>query len=128
MKLLLDTHTFLWFCEGNSSLSVPARGLIETAGSCCLVSVASLWEITIKAGLGRLDLKLSIPELVESQVHGNGFDLLALRPEHLQTLLRLPYHHRDPFDRLLVAQSLVEGGAFVSRDEHLDAYGINRRW
>lgn len=128
MNLLLDTHTFLWFCEGTSSLGVEARRLIEDPGSRRLVSVASLWEITIKAGLGRLKLNLTVPDLVRRQVIGNGFELLQILPEHLQAVLGLPFHHRDPFDRLLVAQATTESAVLLSRDDHLDAYGIDRRW
>jgi len=92
------------------------------------LSVASLWERAIKISIGRLKLEISFPELVEHQVKGNAIELLPIRPAHLDTLATLPFHHRDPFDRLIVAQSLTEGIPVVSRDEALTSYPIHRLW
>lgn len=107
MKLLLDTHAFLWFIEGNSTLSELARNLIEEQANQRFLSVASLWEIAIKSSIGKLELKMTLTELVEREVYGNAIELLEIQPEHLDELTKLPFHHRDPFDRLILAQSLT---------------------
>lgn len=129
MRLLLDTHAFLWFIAGSSELSDTARPLIEDPGNAPLLSVASLWEMAIKISLGRLSLGQSFEVLIPQQLALNGVDLLPIDFEHTAAVASLPYHrHRDPFDRLLVAQAMVEGLPIVSRDAAFDAYGIQRLW
>lgn len=128
MTFLLDTHTFLWFIDGSPKLSLYARSLIEAPANTRLVSVGSLWEMAIKRALRKLELKMSFLELVEQEIYGNGMQLLSIEPPHLDWLARLHFHHRDPFDRLLVAQSLVEGIPLVSYDSAFDAYGVERWW
>ena len=98
MRVLLDTHAFLWFVGGDARLSGYARSLITDPANARLLSVGSLWEMAIKANLGRLRLELPFPELVERQVRGNAIDVLPVRPAHLDEVARLPLHHRDPFD------------------------------
>ena len=93
-----------------------------------LVSPASYWEIAIKVGLGKLDLRSSYDEFMHRGIVGNDFAILPIEPKHTSLLTRLPLHHRDPFDRLLVAQATVEHLAIVSADEALDAYGVRRLW
>lgn len=128
MKLLLDTHTFLWFINDSPKLSTTARVLIEDAFNEPLVSVASLWEMAIKLSIGKLDLKKPFETFVPDQLELNGFDQLAIDFHHIAAVAGLPFHHRDPFDRLLVAQALAEGIPLVSADELLDAYGVVRLW
>lgn len=128
MKLLLDTHTFLWFIAGNQSLSSNARLLIEDAANDKFISPASLWEIAIKFSLGRLPLSAPFDALIPQQMSINGFELLPIEIEHIAAVATLPHHHRDPFDRLLVAQSLVERMPVIGIDVMFDAYGINRLW
>jgi PIN domain nuclease of toxin-antitoxin system len=128
MKGLLDTHTLLWFVAGDSQLSQTARTFIERGDTEIYVSVASLWEITIKSSLGKLQLSAPIKQFLEEAVEGNGFILLPIEPSHLNEVHALPFHHRDPFDRLLIAQSQAEGMLFVSTDRAMDAYGITRIW
>jgi PIN domain nuclease of toxin-antitoxin system len=128
LKLLLDTHTFLWFIGGSDELSVKARELIEEPVNERFLSVASLWEMAIKASIGRLKLALSFPELVRREVQGNAMELVEIRPEHLDKVARLPFHHRDPFDRLIVAQSLVEDMTIVSRDTAFKSYPVRSLW
>src|SRR2546421_4707328 len=99
MRLLLDTHTFLWFIGGSSDLSGTARGLIENLGNERLLSVASLWEMAIKVSTGKLKLKLPFTELVEREVEGNAIKLLGVAAAHLDELAKLTFHHKDPFDR-----------------------------
>lgn len=128
MRLLLDTHTFLWFIGGSDKLSGDARSLIEDPTNERLLSMASLWEMAIKASLGRLKLDLSFPEMVEREIRGNAMEVLVIRPKHLDELAKLPFHHRDPFDRLIIAQSLVEDAPIIGRDEAFESYPVRLLW
>ena len=128
MRILLDTHTFLWFIGGDSRLHQEARRRIEDLENERLLSIASLWEIAIKVSLGKLRVGMSITELVLNQVEGNAIDVFGIAPAHLDSLARLPFHHRDPFDRLIIAQSLVEGIPVLGRDATFDLYPIQRLW
>ena len=128
MRLLLDTHTFLWFIMGNSNLSADARALIEDQANEKFLSVASLWEIAIKVSIGKLGLSAPFDTLIPQQLSANGFELLRLEINHAAALISLPFHHRDPFDRLLIAQALVEQMQIVSIDSAFDAYPIARLW
>jgi PIN domain nuclease of toxin-antitoxin system len=128
MRLLLDTHSFLWFAEGDPRLSSAARALMEAAENTLLVSIASLWEIAIKASLGKLDLQEPFGTLIPRLLGEADIDLLGITVDHLTAVAALPFHHRDPFDRLLVAQAQVEQLPIVSHDAILDAYGTDRRW
>jgi PIN domain nuclease of toxin-antitoxin system len=128
MKLLLDTHAFLWFIMGSANLSVKARAIIENPVNERLLSVASLWEIAIKTSLGKLALSAPFAELIPAQLKLNGIELLNLNVDHLSALTTLPFHHRDPFDRLVIAQAIVEKLTVVSLDRAFDAYGVTRHW
>jgi PIN domain nuclease of toxin-antitoxin system len=128
MKLLLDTHTFLWFIEGDRNLSSTARNLIEDQKNQKFLSVASLWEMSIKISLGRLELKMTFTELVDRQVYGNAIDLLNIQPEHLNELVKLSFHHKDPFDRLLIAQSLAEKIPVLTKDGAFKSYPVTLLW
>jgi PIN domain nuclease of toxin-antitoxin system len=126
MRLLLDTHTFLWFVLDDPQLSATAKALIEDPANDILVSPASFWEIAIKVRLGKLDLFAPYDDFMHRGIQGNDFEILPTEPRHTSLLTTLPLHHKDPFDRLLVAQVLVEGIAIVSADAQLDAYGVLR--
>lgn len=128
MRAILDTHAFLWFIDGNPKLSGTARNIIETAENERLFSIASLWEITIKVSLGKLKVPLPFTKLIGEHVYGNAISILHIAPEHLDVLRALPFHHRDPFDRLLIAQSLSENLPLISHDEIFDGYGAQRYW
>ena len=128
MRLLLDTHAFLWFVLGDRRLSGPARRQIEAQENERLLSIASLWEIAIKVSLGRLELSLSLPDLVARHVEGNAIGLLAIGVSHLDLVSKLPFLHKDPFDRLIAAQSLAEGVPLLSEDPAFDGYGVSRIW
>ena len=127
MKLLLDTHTFSWFIGGEPQLSAEARRLIEDEANTRYLSIASAWEVAIKAGLGKLDLRMPLAAFW-AQIPRNGVALLPIAIEHLSAVSALPLHHRDPFDRLLIAQALVERLPIVSADPLFDAYPITRLW
>src|SRR5437762_4151675 len=124
MRLLLDSHALLWFCEGSASLSQPARAAIENVENDTYVSHASAWEIAIKASLGKLKLAMTFEELFPGALISNAFRPLLSDFRHYRELLTLPPHHRDPFDRLLIAQVRVEGLTLVSCDPHFQPYGI----
>jgi PIN domain nuclease of toxin-antitoxin system len=127
MKLLLDTHAFLWFVTGDARLSRAARRALEKDDAELVLSAASVWEMAIKAGLGRLTLPGSVEEYVAEKVE-NGFRVLPVEWTHGAKVERLPVHHRDPFDRLLVAQALVENLPVVTNDHAFRAYGVKVIW
>jgi PIN domain nuclease of toxin-antitoxin system len=128
MKLLLDTHTFLWFIEGNLNLSGTARSLIEDPGNQRFLSIVSCWEMSIKVSIGKLELGMMFTELVEREVYGNAIQLLGIQPEHLDELAKLPFHHKDPFDRLIIAQSLAEQLPVVTKDSAFANYPVALLW
>lgn len=128
MRLLLDSHTLLWLLKGTSELSQKARETISDADNEKLLSIGSLWEISIKVGKGRLELDRPLSDFLAWVENHPRIRLLAIQSPHLLWLASLPAHHRDPFDRLLVAQALSERCTLVSRDGMLDAYGVSRLW
>jgi len=128
VKLLLDTHTFLWFIGGNSELSSHARAVIEEEENDRYLSVASLWEMAIKVSIGRLEVPLPFTRLVEQHVRGNAIEVLRIGPEHLDEQRRMSFHHRDPFDRLIIAQAIVEEMPIVSCDDTFENYSARLIW
>ena len=126
MALLLDTQAFLWWVAGDPRLSTRAARAI--AGTECLLSVASCWEMAIKASLGKLTLPGAVDRFVQEQLEVNGFTLIAISLEHVSGVAGLPFHHRDPFDRLLAAQALAEDLSVVSADPVFRRYGVTRVW
>lgn len=128
MRCLLDTHTYLWQINASPDLSLNARNLVDDRDNDVYLSIVSLWEIAIKIGVRKLHPEPSFLELAMEIPLKLGFETQEITPQHLDTLSRLPLHHRDPFDRLLVAQCLAEQMAIVSNDRALDAYGIERLW
>ena len=126
MKQLLDTHSFLWFIAGNPKISSELRLKIEDNHN--LLSIASIWEIAIKSSIGKLNVGMSIPDLVKEQVVNNGIELLDITVKHLAVVADLSLHHRDPFDRLIIAQAIVEKIPIVGIDSVFDSYPIQRIW
>lgn len=124
--LLLDTHAFLWWAMDDDRLSEAARGAI--AEGRVLVSVATPWEMTIKHGLGRLELRDAPRALVYAQVARHGFEVLGISLEHVLGVADLPPHHADPFDRLLIAQGRVERLTIVTIDAAFGAYDVDVLW
>jgi PIN domain nuclease of toxin-antitoxin system len=124
---LLDTHPFIWFINGDKELSNKARELIEADASVNFISIASIWEIAIKISLGKLQLNTSFEE-INKQIEVNGLHLLPTTFDHTLQLSKLPFHHRDPFDRMIIAQSIVNRLTLVSRDNNFKAYGISVFW
>jgi PIN domain nuclease of toxin-antitoxin system len=128
MTLLLDTHAFLWFCQDDPQLSATAKAVIEDPANRKLLSVACCWEIAIKAGLGKLTLGEPSATYIAGAITRTGFEIFPITLPHATGVESLPLHHRDPFDRLLVAQALAETVPIVSRDAGLDPYGVRRVW
>jgi PIN domain nuclease of toxin-antitoxin system len=128
MKLLLDTHTFLWFITGNSRLSSDARSLIEDTANDKFVSIVSLWEIALKFSLGKLNLTDDFDVLFPNQLRINGFEELAIETKHFYEIVKMPFHHRDPFDRLIIAQAISEKMSVISIDTAFDDYSVSRFW
>lgn len=124
MKLLLDTHAALWFLSGDDRLGANARRHLTDDANRVLLSAAVVWEIAIKRSLG----KLVVPDEYLSLLLGAGVQPLAVSVDHASTVERLPPHHRDPFDRMLVSQATIEGGALISRDDALRPYDITLIW
>lgn len=128
MRILLDTHTLICFFAGNSQLSATARILIEDEDNHRLVSIASIWEMAIKESKGHLNLSVPFEDYIGQKLSLENFNLLNINLEHLNAIVTMPFHHKDPFDRLLIAQSMVEGIPILSKDSAFDAYSINRIW
>lgn len=126
MTLLLDTQAFLWWVTDDPRLSSRARRAI--AGTPCLLSIASCWEMAIKASVGKLDIRRPIERFFQEQLEVNGFSLLPVSLEHAAGVAGLPFHHRDPFDRLLAAQALHQQIPIVSSDPVFRKYGVKRVW
>ena len=126
MAVLLDTHAFLWWCADSPDLSRKARRTI--AAEECFVSLASFWEIGIKLSLGKLRLPESPAKYIADQMSINGFGQLEINFRHVMRCASIEFHHRDPFDRLLVAQAREESLALVSRDSAFDGYTVKRIW
>ena len=128
MRCLLDTHTAFWYFEGSPELSATAQSAIEDSHNDIFVSIVSAWEIAIKRSLDRKKTTLcSVAEFFD-EIAASGFELLTLEPRHLRLVEMLPYHHRDPFDRLLISTATVENMTFLSADENIPKYDVNWLW
>ena len=128
MRVLLDTHTFLWYVWDAPELSDRAIEIIEDPENEKLVSLVSVWEMAIKVSLGKLQLNRPFGELQAELIDANGFTLMPIEYRHTVLVSALPFHHKDPFDRLLIAQSLSEDVPLIGTDAAFDAYGVKRLW
>lgn len=128
MKLLLDTHALIWFAEGDPKLSATAREILENEANSVFYSVACIWEMAIKISLRKLTMSRTLTGAFEHLLEQSGLILLPIEYRHAARVASLPFHHRDPFDRLLVAQAELEQFSLVSHDSVLDAYPIKRIW
>lgn len=129
MRLRVDAHAVLWFLAGDARLSDAARSVLEDRANDAYVSMATLWEIAIKVSINKLALGRPFPDLIEA-LSGNDSRVMAITTSHLQQVLALPYpvNHRDPFDRLMVSQAMVEDLTLMSRDAAFDDYSVPRLW
>jgi PIN domain nuclease of toxin-antitoxin system len=128
MRILLDTHTLLWIASSNSTLSQTANNLIVDPANVVYVSIVSLWEIAIKVSIGKLNLGKTFEKFVEENIENSNLTVLGVTLQHTKEVANLPLHHRDPFDRMLIAQAITEGLTVVSRDNSFDLYNVNRVW
>jgi PIN domain nuclease of toxin-antitoxin system len=128
MRLLVDSHAMLWFVQANANLSAAASAALADPSNELLFSAGSIWEIAIKVGLGKLTLAKPFPVFMCHAISSNNLVVLPIELAHMTALIGLPLHHRDPFDRLLVAQAIVEQTSIVSVDSAFDAYPVTRLW
>ena len=128
MRLLLDTNALVWFYLDDPQLSATAKAAIVDPANQSFVSPASYWELAIKVSIGKYVLKESFADFLQHAVFDNGFTIVPIETKHAVVVASLPFHHRDPFDRLLVAQANVDGLHLVSTDKILDQYPITRVW
>lgn len=131
MQLLIDTHIFLWFVSGSNKLSQTARNLIEDKTNEIFISIASLWEISIKTALGKLAISGSYETVIDDVVD-NSIEILPINFAHTVLQNGLAFYHKDPFDRIIISQAIVEGMNFISADEVFDEYlkdkSVKRIW
>jgi PIN domain nuclease of toxin-antitoxin system len=125
-RVLLDTHTFLWWCDDSPKLGKKTRAVINDAT--VYVSIASAWELSIKISTGKLTLSLPVETLFRDHVVANGFELLPIALGHVTHVRSLAFHHRDPFDRFLAAQAIQESLEIASADNVFTRYGVKRVW
>ena len=127
MNNLIDTQALIWFLNGDNSLSDNAKKAIEEIDVINFISIASLWEISIKISLGKLELSTPFAEIAE-QIDHNGFQILPITSEDTLILSTLPFHHRDPFDRIIISQSFNNNLTIISKDSYFDAYQVSLTW
>ncbi|MGP8329792.1 MAG: type II toxin-antitoxin system VapC family toxin [Methanosarcinaceae archaeon] len=128
MKLLLDTHTFVWWDSEPDKLSSRVFELCQHQDNTLILSVVSVWEMQIKSQLGKLKLTQSLDDLIEGQRSTNQVEILPIKLSHVLELQNLPSHHKDPFDRLLIAQMNIENVVLLSKDTILSEYSANVIW
>ena len=127
MKLLVDTHAVIWFINNSNQLPKGAKQIIANAGNRCYVSIATFWEIAIKTSLGRLDLKADLSKIFQI-IDDSGFEILPITIPHILTNSNLPFHHQDPFDRIIISQAIVEDLTVISKDNQFAKYDIKVVW
>jgi PIN domain nuclease of toxin-antitoxin system len=128
MKFIADTHAFIWFVTDSPQLGAPAKKLFESSENECLFSIASVWEIAVKTSLGKLSFEKPLEQYLPEQMVANSIRVLDISLAHALRVANLPFHHRDPFDRMIIAQSLTENLPILSSDQVFDTYGIKRIW
>ena len=124
MNILFDTHTFLWFLEGDPSLSAEAVAVITDPGNRLYFSAASYWEMCIKISIRKLELKKGWEQIIERVLLENSIQWLNIKKQHMERIITLPWYHHDPFDRLLIAQAIVENCKFLTADAAMNKYEI----
>ncbi|MDQ1352863.1 MAG: hypothetical protein QG657_3169 [Acidobacteriota bacterium] len=127
MKYIIDTHAFIWYAVGDARVSSKVIGVLESDIE-KFISIVSIWEMAIKVNIGHLEFKNSFDDVVSNQIDLLNYRILNINLEHLFKLSTLELHHRDPFDRLIISQALVEKIPIISVDEKFDKYGIERIW
>ena len=128
MRVLMDTHVFIWWTSDVKKLSSLVHNLLLDPSTEAVLSMVSIWGMQIKSSLGKLQFKTALSELVDDEINRNRIELLPLSLSHIYALSNLPNHHRDPFDCILIAQSIDEDLQILGIDEKFDAYGVKRLW
>ena len=127
MNLLLDTHTYIWFSTNKPELSAIVKKMVEDSDNSSYISIASLWEMSIKISLGKLSIDKEFKDVIKDLTE-SGIEILPISFEHVLRSSSLPFHHRDPFDRIIIAQSMCEGMKLLSADIIFDQYMNERIW
>lgn len=127
MHLLLDTHTFIWFLNGDNQLHPFIKKEIANSSNRCYLSIAGIWEIAIKFSLNKIELKGEFSE-IEIFLSDTDITLVPIRFEHVQSLLQLPLHHRDPFDRIIISQGITENLTIATKDKNFKSYNVKTIW
>ena len=128
MKFLLDTHALLWIITDDAKLSKAAKNIYLDAGNTIFISMASLWELAIKSSLGKISLEKTLEDFTEEHIRGNDINILDIHLTHIIRIEQLPFHHRDPFDRLIIAQAIEDKLTIIGNDAAFDSYNIKRIW
>ena len=128
MNILLDSHTLIWFSQNSPQLSSSAIEILEDRNNLLFLSLVSVWEIQIKVQLGKLNLDISLSEIVKDQTKINDVQILPMKLSHIWTLDTLPYYHKDPFDRLLIFQAITENLIILGVDSVFDSYPVEKIW
>lgn len=128
MKYLIDTHTFLWIIEDSKNLTNKVRTIYLDNSNDIYLSVASIWEMAIKISLNKLSIQGQLVKFIDRHAVENNIRLLSIQPHHVFPIENLPFHHKDPFDRILLSQCIQEKMHLLSKDKEFDKYGINRIW
>lgn len=128
MKFLLDTHALLWFLRGDERLSLRAREIIESMNNTRVLSDVSIWEMSIKQSLGKLKLAEPFESRLTQALHRNAIESLPIERSHLFRVSQLPFHHRDPFDRLIIATAMIENLPILTDDQRFAAYAVEVIW
>jgi len=128
VKYLLDTHTLLWITTDNPKLSTKVKDIYLNAENEVSFSMASIWELAIKSSIGKISFKKDLDEFIEVHVRGNNIEILKIELPHVLRIENLPFHHRDPFDRLIIAQAIENNLKILGSDNVFDKYKVNRIW
>ncbi len=128
MRVLIDTHIFIWYLQNSEGLPGSITTLINDARNDILLSIASIWEMAIKQSTSKLNLGVPYTNFIEEQMGFNNIELLPIRLEHLEAVTNLPFHHRDPFDRMLISQAIIEDIVIVSVDNVFSLYPVKKMW
>jgi len=128
MKYLIDTHTLLWIVTKNKKLSKKVKDIYLNSENQIFISLASLWEMAIKINLNKLSINEPLKDFVKNQIKSNDINILDIKTKHILLLENLPYYHKDPFDRLIISQSINEQIPLLSFDKVFDKYSIKRIW
>lgn len=125
---MLDTHSLLWITTNDPRLSLTAKELYLDAGNDIFFSMASIWEMAIKSSIGKISFERNLEDFVDEHIKGNNIEIMKIELPHILRIDRLPFHHRDPFDRLIIAQAIEDNMSIIGHDTEFDKYKINRVW